>query len=424
MARYENRILNQLVDTYENSLLSKGKNRRTIHIEMPFTRKNIPEYFNESSMEYEMIHTVMKALETKGFLEIIWKDGKTDHLIRKVRLNTEKMEQIYAYLGREPKTLQEDRNLKLRAEYTAAPAAARKNGALASSSPVTVSFARFLLERIEKHLSVKEYIDLKNPEETRGLLEAVRCVEQNDKTCYIREFSAWNFQDTKYFEQIQPRVIKIFRRFCSAYEDMDAAEILAEYGIYHTPNYVYIKGNATIFVKDTQMDLSLLRQGLGLSGEDLPDISFSQLSHIEKVITIENLTSFFRWQEPKSLIIYLGGYHNGIRRELLHKIYQKIPGAVYCHFGDIDAGGFAIWKDLREKTGIPFQRYHMDIATLKQYEGYGRSLTDSDRIRLTRMLEEPELRELIAYMLERGVKLEQECVECEEKGITHSGIRE
>ena len=411
MVRYEKRVLNRLLDTYEKSLLSTGENKRNIHIDLPFTRQNMPEYFDESSAEYETIHTVMKTLEEQEFLRILWKDGKRDHLIQKVRLNTEKLEQIYAHLGREPKTLLEERNIALLMEYTALTAFPCPGGEGAGKvSPVTAAFAQFLLERIRNHQSVKEYLELKHPEETRRLLAAVLGVERNKKSCYIREFSIWNFQDTKYFEQILPRVIKVFRRFCSAYENMSAAEILAEYGIYHTPNYVYLKGEARIRVGDTGIDLLQLRQGIGLSGEDLSGVSFSDLSQIEKVITIENLTTFFRWQEPKSLIIYLGGYHNEIRRELLQKIYQKIPGASYLHFGDVDAGGFAIWKDLRRKTGIPFQRYHMDLVTVKRYERYGRPLTDSDRTRLRRMAEESELQNLIAYMLEHNVKLEQECV--------------
>ena len=71
----------------------------------------------------------------------------------------------------------------------------------------------------------------------------------------------------------------------------------------------------------------------------------------------------------------------------------------------------------------------MDLGTLKAYEKYGRELTENDRIRLSRMLaeydggtaesdrgaedqncEKTKIAEVIRYMLERNVKLEQECV--------------
>ena len=66
-------------------------------------------------------------------------------------------------------------------------------------------------------------------------------------------------------------------------------------------------------------------------------------------------------------------------------------------------------QDLRKKTGIPFQGYHMDLSTLKKYKSYGKKLTESDRKRLEKLSSEEEFREITQYMLEENVKLEQEC---------------
>ena len=131
------------------------------------------------------------------------------------------------------------------------------------------------------------------------------------------------------------------------------------------------------------------------------------------MITIENLTTFFRWEEEESLMIYLGGYHNSVRRILLQKIYHTFPDARYCHFGDIDVGGFLIYEDLCRKTGIPFTCYRMDLDTLTEYEAYGKELTENDRAGIERILKEnPDVQyaEVLEYMLSAGVKLEQECI--------------
>ena len=77
----------------------------------------------------------------------------------------------------------------------------------------------------------------------------------------------------------------------------------------------------------------------------------------------------------------------------------------------MDAGGFEIYRDLCEKTGIPFEMYHMNLDILREYEKYGKTLTDNDRKRLEAMQGQEDLQELIAYMLEHNVKLEQECIE-------------
>lgn len=404
MVQYDRKVLNHLLDTYENSLLSKGVNKRMIQIEFRFTKTSISAYFDESSDEYESIHVLMKSLESKSLIQIIWKDNKQDYLIQKVRLITDHIEEAYRYVGRKPKRVLEEENTVLLNKYI------DLKSSVGAETPITVAFVKFLLERIDNHQTVKEYIDLENKKETDKFLQACVLVEQNKKPCYIREFSIVHFQDSKYFEQIEGRVAKIFRQFSREYEDMDTLEILAEYGIYRTPNYVYFKGDARISIGEEIVDLSLLKQGIGVSGEDMMSIQFSELGRIEKVITIENLTSFFRYWEENSLIIYLGGYHNSIRRNLLKMVYEAIPDAKYYHFGDIDAGGFSILMDLRNKTGIPFLSYHMDLDTLKQYSRYGKNLKESDRKRLKKMCNNEEFSEVISFMLEEDIKLEQECI--------------
>ena len=51
MVQYDRKVLNRLLDTYENSLLSTGENKRMIQIEFRFTKTSIPSYFDESSNE-------------------------------------------------------------------------------------------------------------------------------------------------------------------------------------------------------------------------------------------------------------------------------------------------------------------------------------------------------------------------------------
>ena len=398
MVQYDRKVINQLLDTYENSLLSTGENKRTIQIEFRFTKTSIPAYFDESSSEYENIHISMKELERKKLIRIIWKDNKQDYLIHKVRLMTDHLEEAYQYVGRRPKRGLEEENVALLQKY------------LDEEAPVTVAFVNYLLGRLQNHRSVKEYIDLEDRKETERFLRACVLVEQNREPRYLREFSITHFQDSKYFEQIESRIAKVFRHYSEEYGEMDSIDLLAEYGIYRTPNYVYFKGNAVISIGEATVDLSLLKQGIGISGEDFPRIRFSDLSRVKKVITIENLTSFFRYCEEDSLMIYLGGYHNRIRRTLLNMIYETIPYANYYHFGDMDAGGFSILMDLRKKTGIPFMSYHMDLDTLKEYRQYAKRLNESDRNRLEKIRIEKEFSEVIDFMLEENIKLEQECI--------------
>lgn len=409
MVRYDVRILNGLLDSYENSLLSIGKNKVNIRIAFPFTKKAMPEYFDESSLAYGEIHAAMKELEQKEFLEIVWKRGRTGHIIQKVLLNEKRIEEVYFYLARTPK---ED-NVKIHLRLF------EKWMLQSDIDSVAFAFAGYVKQRIEDGKSVKEFIDLTDLKRTERILSMISLVEKNKEPCYIREFSILHFGDSKVFESFLGVLGKIMRRFRNEFSEMDIYAILSEYNIYSTPDYVYIKGEgAVIFGGENaaMIELALLEQGIGISGADLKNIRISGKGKIQEVITIENLTSFFGWQEKNSLVIYLGGYHNSARRELLRMVYREVPDAVYLHFGDIDVGGFEIYRDLCVKTGIPFRTYHMGISELVHYENYAKKLTENDRKRLKILAGkewscQEEIIKVLRYMEEHNVKLEQEIIQ-------------
>lgn len=158
------------------------------------------------------------------------------------------------------------------------------------------------------------------------------------------------------------------------------------------------------------MNLNDFREGLTLSSADVEIVEVKELFD-STILTIENLTSFYQYEKEDTLVIYLGGYHNTIRREFLKRIHQGYPEKRYFHFGDIDAGGFQILNHLRSMTGIPFEPYLMDKETLEQYEHLCRPLTENDRKRLIVPREQPEFHEVIDYMLEHNIKLEQEQID-------------
>lgn len=399
MVQYDKQILNALLDSYENSVLFTGENRTNRSIYFPINKKTIPAYFDESSMEYERIHVIVEQLAESGYIKPVWKKGKEGHILEKVLLRQECIEHIYVYVNRVPKAEKMMLSMDLLREsmevYT---------------TPVCTAFMEWLLGRMENYQSVKEYIDIGDVEETKALLKGIYEVEQNETACYIREFSIAVYGDSKRFEQISGKMLKVFREFGVGFFEKEETDIFAEYGIYHTPNYVYLKGNVSLRIKDQCIPLAALKQGIGISGEDISDIYLENYVKIKCVMTIENLTTFFRWNEADSLIVYLGGYHNGLRRRLLKRIYECLPEAQYYHFGDIDAGGFEIYRDLCEKTEIPFMMYKMDLKTLKEYEKYGKSLTKSDRVRLEKIRDKLDVFGLVEYMLEHNVKLEQECI--------------
>lgn len=100
-----------------------------------------------------------------------------------------------------------------------------------------------------------------------------------------------------------------------------------------------------------------------------------------------------------------------MKREFLMRLYEAFPEAEYRHFGDLDCGGFLIWKDLCVNTGIPFEPWKMDTETLEANLDFGKALTEHDRRQLGRMMEDPFFeRQILLFerMLDVGRKVEQE----------------
>lgn len=408
--QYEEKILQALLDSYERSSLSRGENVVTVHISFPINKKTMPVYFDENSSAYESIHGAVAHMEELGYAYAAWKGGRKNHILEKVILCEKNVDEIYSYLGRTPKKSQQQMQLEVLEELKQE-----------CQTPAASSFLFWLIERLNDGKTVKEYLNLADAEETRKLLRAVTAIESNKKEIYLREFSVRCFGDSKELQKKLGLIGKILRRFsdsAESFSEMDTEAILAEYQIYHTPNYVYLKGTGSLKVGKPDgciMHLSNLKQGIGLSGEDLDSLEWMPDMQVQKVLTIENLTTFFSWKEPDCVMIYLGGYHNTVRRTLLSKLYRTFPQAQYLHFGDIDVGGFEIYRDLCEKTGIPFQPYRMGTEELEQYAAYTKKLTANDKKRLDTLLEK-EVYEpvwpVLEYMKVHGVKLEQESILC------------
>ena len=232
----ENKILNYLLDKYENSKLSRGENQRAIHIAFPFNKKTMPEYFDESSLEIETIHAAAEQMEREGLVAIAWKNQKPGYIIEKLVLCEDHVEEAYEKLGRKPKREAEARTKQILEQFYQK-----------TQGEITRSFLSHMIMRLEREQSVKEYLDIMDHRKTEQLIDTLDKVEQNRKECYIREFSIEHFHDSKVFETLIPKICKIFRQENEELTGFENEEILAEYQIYKTPGYVYMKGNVQIY---------------------------------------------------------------------------------------------------------------------------------------------------------------------------------
>ena len=424
---YINFILNYLLDKYERSknFVQNDEIQRKISVKI---NKIFPEYDDEAEYElFTQVNTAVQTLESEKFITIF---RKKNGLISNIVLNSDKLEEIYLFLSRKPKSETNQQLISLLEYYIAVEVSSKpverfehknhkttpmiqtpsKNGSdgLYEGVPkneILSSFCQVQIERIKNN---------KKPEffngditEYANILKAVSELYQLSEETYVRDFSVRTFGDSKTFEKIKSKVISLLFHYGDFPKEEET--ILQELNLVKNQGHIYIKGACRISINGQMIDFSQFSGDIGISSVLLDNISRIEVTG-NKVITVENLTTFNRFCEENTMIIYLGGYHNTHRRNFIRKLYIQNPDVLYYHYGDIDAGGFYILLHLRNKTDIHFLPYHMDINTLQQYSQFTKPLTDNDRKRLQNLLDS-EFSEIVQYMLENNCKLEQEALD-------------
>lgn len=389
--KIELKVLNELLDLYEKSktFLGENKNRQTFKVTVS---KLFPKYDDDSEYElYKEINQNLDTLKKKGFITTkAEKSGK----IRSVSLEENAIEQVYEYIKRPPKA---DRNNKLTELWD------NYNDLPDDLFSPLLEYIKEQKIRISTNKAVQffdeSFVDYED------LLNAVKAVLSNQNEIFIRELSVKLFNNSKRLEAIENTIRSLLYKY-GEYDDKDT--VLEEHNIIKTPTYVMVKGKGILHCGET-IDLSKIKGDIGLSTQTLKALSSVELKGAN-VITIENLTTFHKYHSDNELVIYLGGFHNSIKRDFIKLVAECNSNAVFKHFGDIDAGGFYILEHLKRKTEINFIPYNMDIKTLEDNKEHWIKLTENDKNKLSFIAENECYSEIIDFMIKNECKLEQEAI--------------
>ena len=389
--KIELKVLNELLDLYEKSktFLGENKNHQTFKISVS---KLFPKYDDDSEFElYKEINQNLDLLQKKGFITTkAEKSGK----IRSVSLEENAIEQVYEYIKRQSKADINKQLTELWDKY--------KDLQEESFSPL-LEYIKEQQSRISTNKAVqffdKSFVDYED------LLNAVKAVLSNQNEIFIRELSVKLFNNSKRLETIENTVRSLLYKY-GEYDDKET--VLEEHNIIKTPTYVMVKGKGILHCGET-IDLSKIKGDIGLSTQTLKALSSVELKGAN-VITIENLTTFHKYHSDNELVIYLGGFHNSIKRDFIKLVAECNSNAVFKHFGDIDAGGFYILEHLKRKTKINFIPYNMDIKILEDNKEHWIKLTENDKNKLSFIAENECYSEIIDFMIKNECKLEQEAI--------------
>lgn len=398
MENYEKKLLATLVEKYRKSKKDSGTNVITKRTRV--TPDRLYKAYKQNDGDLEKIEAVNQAVcqcQERGFLTFE-QEGFSNE-IRVIYLVDEKVEEIERYL--EDAYQYESRYAKKRRleELIAA---------YEKGSPAAGRECDKLKRMLKKNQVSQDCLQLED------MLKALVFIERNGRELFLREASMLIYGDSKYLEEnALHSVCRALREYLErpCREDEMEDEILKEYHIVRERQKLCLKGNMTIRISGTELELGAFADGLEFFADELERLEWIRI-HTPHFITVENRTSWLRLNIPDTVLFYLGGYCVRSQRDFLKKVYRDNPELVFWHFGDVDAGGFYIHEHLCRMTGIPFRLYRMSRKELEdpRFKSCLRPLTQQDRIRL-KSLEKHELyRDSVMYMLEKNIKLEQEIV--------------
>ena len=397
---YSKDIISRLLDIYErrNGYAKRPEELRSIQFEVS---KEYPIYKDRYDNEkYRDINTAIEKNVAAGL--IIAEKDQTGRY-SKIKLNIARVDECYALLKR---TSIPDQCKKVLSVLEKA-----NNVECLLIGRIVSDFCEQI--KAYKKLPYDLGYDARRVGEVLQVLEAVTKLTSET---YIRNFSTALFKDSKRFQrEYRSTIESILFNYTDDVVEKD--DILGYYNLYENPTYVLIKGNARICFDESAIELSEMPGGIALSNGSLAGIHKISVK-ADKVITVENLTTYHDCDEQDAVYIYLGGYHNTSKQKLLELIYENNGDKEYYHEGDLDVYGFLILENLISKTQIPFKPLLMDVETIERFyrAGLYKTLTARDR-KMIDSKKDGQLsayKDVLEYMLTHDCKIEQESIKAVE----------
>ena len=420
---YVREILDQLMKKYQNRAPRREgmKSQRRVMLKPAALYRHYADNNADISVKQEIHEAVDKLLDL-GMVTADYLKFSTD--IEKICLCEDKAEEIYRYLEEEYGDIPQGR-LRQQAEsllekYGQGGDSSGISGCTGENSERSDetsgaeagSLVAPYICNVRLMLEKPGYCP--DPERIGANLKMLRFMEENREKLYVKEASMLVYGDSKWFEEHNyDEICSIARQALGMPQEEDERNdaVLARFGIYPTEQEIFIKGDWILEWKDHVIRTAGMKGGIAVLSGDIQDLVKIRVRS-PRLMTVENKTSYQRMQPEGTALVYLGGFAVRYQVRFLEKVLQDNPELECLHFGDIDVGGFLIHRHLCRAVGARFNLYRMGIRELEdpRFQPCRKKLTENDRIRMKGLMEEEEYREVLAYMDEHDVKLEQEII--------------
>lgn len=393
MNDYYKIILKKLVDSYERreGFLKKKEEIRAIQIQPATLFKEYTDRYNHEA--YKNINVAIERLERQG---LVFALRDTSGNYTKVKLNVDAIDKAYTQLGRStvPELFEVMKSgIKVYENH---------------DNELIRAVSKDFMELLNNYKKLPYDLQF-NDKRLDDLMRTLCAIVVLSQETYIRNFSTAIFKDSKMFNREMRSLIE---SVLYDYSDIivEKERILEAYNLFDNPTYVLIKGEGQIKYKHSIISLADMVGGLAIPNTALEEIIEVTVSS-EKIITVENLTTYHDADEKDGMFIYLGGFHSSSKEKFLKLVFSQNQDNGYYHKGDIDVYGFAILENLKHKTGIPFEPLEMDIETLERFykNGLYKELTSKDKEAMGREKLKKYM-PIFKFMLDHNCKVEQESI--------------
>jgi hypothetical protein len=400
-------ILHALLDRYERHLPGRPFARA---IRVRLDELALPGYASQlDPAPRQTANEQLQALERLGFARLAWLPGETGHLLQTVTLVPERAPELFPWLGRPPLAAQAAalRELLLGVRFRFA------------ADDWRLAALDHTVAQLHSGKSPAPFT-LADPDFNRDLLTALVALDAVSEETPYRVFSVRAFNDSKAFEPLKAPLATLARRHSPGWNELTPEEVLAELNLVANPTLVYLFGPWQLITGVGQMvTLDGFYPAVGV-----PAMMVARLQRVEidpaavqRVVCVENLASFYeliRYEGKDMAALCLWGNPAPAVRHLLGRLAETLPAGIPLQvWADLDFGGLNILAQLRRSITPRFVAHRMDRQILDAHIAWARPLTENDRRLLMRLQSRPSLEDeqpVIARMLERGLKLEQEAV--------------
>lgn len=402
-------VINRLLDKYEKSqhlLKPQLSNRRVM---LRVEKNELPEYDYENAEVKNKFNSAAENLKKYGFVSIEWIKGI--NRIDKLILNIDSVEQAYDFVGRKHPFKETEEFCKI-----------IESGLENVETEWIINWRNSICNNMRKTLKIDNECK-KGKDFVIKLVKAFSEYDLLNDDITMRAFSSKCYGNTKTFEneirdsflKIASKYDEIFQNTC-AENNLSVKDKLAYFGIYTRPEIYEFSGNISLVTEDGQLDFSVLKNsGASIRSTTVPLIKAFDMSHINKVIFIENKTNYDEYISSQSgdsiLFIYHGGFLSPQKRKFISKIFESSEENTKFEFwADIDLGGFEMFYKLKEIISL-LKPLNMSAEDVCKYHMYGlvrneKYLHKLEKLKINNKY--PVFNDVIDMILKYGVTIEQE----------------